>query len=71
MTLSIIGGDAGYREEGASHFRLKVVSEQFEGLSRVQRHRLIYEALAEPIAEQIHALAIVAQTPHEAAQPGC
>lgn len=47
------------------HLRLEVVSSRFEGLTPVQRHRLVYETVG-PLQENgIHALAIVAQTPQE------
>jgi BolA protein len=43
-----------------------VVSPLFDGLSRVARHRLVYDAARSLIAEGIHALAIDARTPAEA-----
>lgn len=48
---------------GASHFALTIVSSQFEGLSLIKRHQLIYEALNDLIPTEIHALKIKAQTP--------
>ncbi len=60
-------GHAGARPEGESHFRVEVVSSAFEGLNRIARQRLIYKALAEEMATDIHALAIDARTPDEAA----
>ena len=59
-------GHAGAREEGESHFRVEVVSAAFEGLNRIARQRLIYKALAEEMASDIHALAIDAKAPGEA-----
>ncbi len=59
-------GHAGAREEGESHFRVEVVSAAFEGLNRIARQRLIYKALAEEMASDIHALAIDAKSPGEA-----
>ena len=59
---------AGHRSSpgtGESHFRVVVVSPRFEGLSRVARHRLINEALAEELAGRIHALAVHAHAPGE------
>lgn len=58
-------GHAGARE--GSHFNLRVVSEKFAGLPRISRHRLVYDALRPWMAEGIHALAIDARTPDEAA----
>jgi BolA protein len=51
---------------GESHFRVVIISEAFEGKSRVDRHRLVNEALAEELRSHIHALAIRAMTPAEA-----
>ena len=54
-------GHAGARE--GRHFTVRISSERFAGLSRVARHRLVYDALG-PLAEQgVHALAIVAEAP--------
>lgn len=50
---------------GAGHFHLQIVSQSFEGLSRVQRQRLIYDALSGMIPSQIHALSILARSPSE------
>lgn len=57
-------GHAGARE--GRHFTVRITSEAFDGLSRVARHRLVYDAARPLIAEGIHALAIVARTPAEA-----
>jgi BolA family transcriptional regulator, general stress-responsive regulator len=58
-------GHAGSREGGESHFRLLVVSAQFEGLSRVARQRLINDILREELAGAVHALAMKTATPEE------
>jgi BolA protein len=50
---------------GAGHFTLTVVSPQFAGLTLVQRHRLVYNALGDLMNTVIHALSIQAQTPEE------
>lgn len=50
-------GHAG-AEGGASHFRLIIGSEQFEGLSMLAKHRLINKQLSDLIPHPIHALAI-------------
>lgn len=60
-------GHAGSRAGGASHFKLWIVSERFVGLSAIARHRLVYDALADDMKHQIHALNIVAKTPEEIA----
>lgn len=46
-----------------THFRVAVVSSRFEGMSPLQRHRLVHEALSEELAGPVHALAIQAKTP--------
>ncbi|MEO8280454.1 MAG: BolA family protein [Ideonella sp.] len=56
-------GHAGARE--GRHFSVRVVSERFKGLSRVARHRLVYDAAAALMDSGIHALAIDARTPDE------
>ena len=48
-----------------SHFNVSIVSAAFAGKSRVARHRLVYDALADAMRNGIHALAIVALTPEE------
>jgi BolA protein len=56
------------RHGNESHFRVEVVSAAFEGKSRVERHRLVNTLLADELADRVHALAITAKTPQEAAQ---
>lgn len=59
-------GHAGWREGGQTHFRIRVVSDRFAGLSRIARHRLVNEVLAAELAGPVHALAIAASAPGEA-----
>ena len=56
-------GHAGHRPEGETHFRVKIASEAFRGISRVKAHRLVYDVLAGEIAAGLHALAIEAKAP--------
>ena len=56
-------GHAGARE--GRHFSVRIVSERFNGLSRVARHRLVYTALQALIPRGIHALAIDARAPSD------
>ncbi len=58
-------GHAGARPEGESHFQVEIVSADFEGLSRLDRQRKIYAALADEMASDIHALALKSLTPNE------
>jgi BolA family transcriptional regulator, general stress-responsive regulator len=51
---------------GGSHYSVKIVSDKFEGLKLVMRHRLVYDAVHEMINKaEIHALAITAIAPSE------
>ncbi len=54
-------------KSGGSHFRLRVISRKFEGLSKVARHRLVYDALHDLMKRDIHALAMTLLSPEEAA----
>ncbi|WP_106640684.1 BolA family protein [Allosphingosinicella vermicomposti] len=58
-------GHAGHDPRGESHFTVEIVSTRFEGLNRVQRQRLVNQALAELLKERVHALAIKARAPGE------
>ena len=52
-------------KDGKGHFDVTIVSQAFEGVSRVQRHRMVYDALSKLIETDIHALRIKAYTPSE------
>ncbi len=56
-------GHAGARE--GRHFSVRLTSARFTGLSRVARHRLVYDALGPLAGQGIHALALVAKAPGE------
>ena len=59
-------GHGGYRGEGGeSHFHLSIESAAFAGLGRVQRQRLVYQALGELMQSQVHALAMETKAPGE------
>ena len=61
-------GHAGANGTGfGTHFRVKVASHRFTGLSRVARHRLVYDALQDFIDQGLHALAI--ETEESPTQP--
>lgn len=51
-----------------THFRLEIVSAQFEGLRSVKRHQLVYGLLQEELSGPVHALAIHAYAPQEWAE---
>ena len=56
-------GHAGASE--GRHYTVRLTSARFSGLSRVARHRLVYDSLGPLAAQGVHALAIVAQAPDE------
>ena len=58
-------GHAGARPEGETHFTVEVVATAFAGRSRVDRQRLVYDALADLLRERVHALALRTLTPEE------
>ncbi len=57
-------GHAGARG-GAGHFRVRIESQAFSGRSRLERHRMVYEALTGMLAGEIHALNIDARSPDD------
>ena len=67
-------GHAGVREAGAAaaggetHYAMLMVSPVFGGLSRVQRSRLVHEALAAEFGTGLHALSLTLRSPEEAAR---
>jgi BolA protein len=50
---------------GGGHFRLTIVSPRFRGKSTLERHRMVYSALAPLMRREIHALSIHAVAPEE------
>jgi len=69
MSLEIIddsdrhAGHAGAREGG--HFRIRLTAAAFTGRSQLERHRLVYEAVAPLMGHGVHALSIEARAPEE------
>jgi BolA family transcriptional regulator, general stress-responsive regulator len=57
-------GHAGARE--GRHFTVRLTTSRFDGLTRVARHRLVYDSLGSLAELGVHALAIVAKAPNEA-----
>jgi BolA protein len=58
-------GHQGFNPAGESHFTLRVESPAFAGTTRVQRQRMIYDALGDLMKDRIHALSIRATAPGE------
>ncbi|WP_378948413.1 BolA family protein [Paracoccus sp. R86501] len=50
-------GHSGFREGGESHFRIRLASPAFAGLTRLQKHRLVHDTLGD-IVPRVHALAL-------------
>lgn len=51
-------GHAGWREGGETHFRVRIATRNFDGMSRVAQHRAVMEALDAELKSSVHALAI-------------
>ncbi len=51
-------GHAGWREGVQTHFRVRIATSNFDGLSRVAQHRAIMETLDDELKSTVHALAI-------------
>ena len=62
-------GHAGSRLGGETHYRVYIVSESFQGKSRIERHRMVNTALAQELSGGVHALAIHASAPGEQKSP--
>jgi BolA protein len=63
-------GHAGARPGGETHYNMAMVSAVFEGLTRVARQRLVYDALGEEFDTGLHALSLNLKTPAEAGLSG-
>ena len=50
---------------GGGHYRLVVVSREFEGRTLLERHRLVYEAVGDLMGHEVHALSMRTLTPAE------
>jgi len=48
---------------GGDHFRAEVVSDRFDGLSRIDQHKLVYDVFGNEVGGPIHALSIKTSTP--------
>lgn len=57
-------GHAG-ASDGKGHFAVTIVADVFDGLNRIQRHRLVFDALADMMQTDIHALSVKTFTPGE------
>ena len=53
--------------DAETHFKIEVVSHEFEGKSLIMRHRLVYGLLDAELKGGVHALALKTKTPDEVA----
>ncbi len=60
------GHDETFDGKGETHFRVRIVSSGFTGMSRIARHRAVNDALTAEIEAGVHALAIEPAAPGEA-----
>jgi BolA protein len=60
------GHQAAFDGTGETHFRIRVVSDAFSGMPRLQRHRAVNDILKTELQESVHALAIEPAAPDEA-----
>ena len=51
-------GHAGWREGGETHFRVRIATRHFDGMSRVAQHRAVMDVLDAELKDRVHALAI-------------
>lgn len=58
-------GHAGARPGGESHFQVEIVSAAFEGKNRIERQRMVYDAVAGELKDGVHALSLKTLTPSE------
>lgn len=50
---------------GGDHYEVQVISTAFEGMVRLQRHRLVYAPLKDVLGGELHALSLQTRTPEE------
>jgi stress-induced morphogen len=48
---------------GGDHFRAEIVSDRFDGLSRIDQHKLVYDVFGDEVGGAIHALSLKTSTP--------
>lgn len=51
-------GHLNWSPDGETHFKITIISKDFDSMSKVQRHKLIYKILEKELREKIHALTI-------------
>jgi len=58
------------RPKGSYHFSVRIVSPVFCGLTRIERHKRVYECLKDDLKEEVHALRLKTLCPEEGALHG-
>jgi len=58
-------GHAGAQAGGETHYSVLIVSESFQGISRVERSRMVHAVLAREFADGLHALSLTLRAPVE------
>ncbi len=66
IEAAIPGSQVTEADGDGHHLRVSIVSDAFEGLSRIDRHRLVNEIFAGELGGRIHALSMSCKTPEEA-----
>ena len=61
-------GHAGSQPGGHTHFRVHMVANMFDGMSRIDRQRHVLACLADELQGPVHALALKLKSPQEAAK---
>ncbi len=56
---------ANHAQSSGGHFRVRIVSEDFQDKSLIERHRMVYGILGDMLKNEIHALSIDAKSPNE------
>ena len=62
-------GHAGWRQEGETHFRVRIATRQFDGKSRIAQHRAVMDLLDSELKAGVHALAIEVLSPDAPPRP--
>ncbi len=58
-------GHAGWREGGETHFHMRLVSDAFTDLTRIERQRTVHKALGDLLKATVHALSMDLRAPGE------
>lgn len=58
-------GHAGWKEGGGSHFRVRIIAAAFKGKTRVERHRMVNNAVKSLFSGELHAMALETLSPDE------